>query len=214
MGSRTYGACVVWALGPGSCILPLPLGLHVVGQHGEACCSLSNEVTGCLLPQQSRGGRMPNRRDRFRLGVVETPRWPRPLAHSAAPWTAPPPFLRSFLLPETCRTPFQRRRPMHWAPTLLPQRASLLSSPRPPPLPSVPRDRGEAPYKAQSRRGAQPSCHPELAGLRRPKRGTRVLGTGRKRAPGRKVELPRVLGGMSAPCRLRLLGPAVLKTRT
>lgn len=47
----------------------------------------------------------------------------------------------------------------------------LSSPPRPPPLPSVPRDRGEAPYMEQSRRGAQPSCHPGLAGLRRPKRG-------------------------------------------
>lgn len=62
---------------------------------------------------------------------------------------------------------------MQRVPTLLPQRASfpfllvLLLSHRC----RVTGGGGEAPYKAQSRRGAQASCHPGLAGLRRPKRG-------------------------------------------
>lgn len=91
----------------------------------------------------------------------------------------------------------------------------LLSSPRPPPLPSVPRDRGEAPYKEQSRRGAQPSCHPGLAGLRRPKRGgPECLGLVGSVLQAERLSCQESQGGMRAPFRLRRLDPAALKTHT
>lgn len=140
---------------------------------------------------------MPNRRDRFRLGVAETLRWSRPLAPQRCFLDIPSSISLLLSSPRDTQKSFQRRRPMIGLLPLCPKGPP--SSPRPPPLPSVPRDQGEAPYKAQSRRGAQPSCHPGLAGLRRPKRGSRGLGTGRKHAPGRKAELPRVLGRNARP---------------
>lgn len=140
-----------WGSIPAFC--PCRWGCIWFGQHGEASCPMHSEVTGCLLPQQSRGGRMPNRRGRFRLGVAGTRWWPEHLT----PHRCSPAALFHFFSGDP-QSPFQRRRPMPRVPTLLPQRASFLSPPRPP-LPSVPRDLTGGGGKRRTRRspGVGPS---------------------------------------------------------
>lgn len=157
---------------------------------------------------------MPNHRDPFRLRVAGTPRWPRHLTPHRCSLDSP----SSLSSPQDAQSPFQRRRPLQWVSTLLPQRASFLSSPRPPPLPSVPRDRGMERGERRTRRspgvGPSQAVIPDWRARGGLKGGPGCLGLVGSVLQAERLSCLESRGGMRAPCRLRRLDPAALKTHT